>query len=152
MWLHPSLFETRPFTRKREDHHHDDVSVTVMRWYIRGMVVFGLGALPYMAIVDVPTYYGDWQTELQQGTVFLSISAGTIDAMNRRVVTQQYSDWEGQMFWMSAYFSIACLCGILLMLAPGRVRVEKCECMGGGGGGAAVAAVAAAADDDKEQP
>ena len=126
--LHPSLFETREFTAKRGEHHHDDLSVTVMRYFIRGMVVFGLGALPYMSIVDVPTYYNDWQANQLAGKVYFSIPAGTVDAMNRRVVSQLYSDWSSQVFWMSGYFSIACMAAVVLMLAPGRVRIENCSC------------------------
>lgn len=108
--------------------HHDDMSVWVMRIFIRGMAIFGIAATPYMVSTDVPKWYARWQADEAANKQYLIGDAGLHDAIYRRNPSQMYEDWRADQFWLSAYFSVASAWSVMLMFAPGRVATENCNC------------------------
>mmetsp|Transcript_974 Transcript_974/g.1397 ORF Transcript_974/g.1397 Transcript_974/m.1397 type:complete len:112 (+) Transcript_974:163-498(+) len=76
-------------------------STRIMRFFLRGMIVFGLVYLPYMAFVDIPKYYNRHLDEVANNVEFLSFGEGVKHAATTRVVTQ---DWEGvwRQEWVSS--------------------------------------------------
>jgi hypothetical protein len=72
----------------------------------------------YMFLVDVPMYWSRWIADSEQGHQFLSVAQGFLDVSGRWVVSHQWADWESEVIWMSAYFSIAVWMSISLIHVP----------------------------------
>ena len=121
------LFEVHPYSGQRHDHHHDDISIWVMRIYIRLLAIVGSLGVPYMAIYDIPRWNSRYQIDQAAGKVYFSLSDPS-DAANRRVVVQDNNVWAPDQVWMLMYFGPAVLTCVVLMLGPGRVRIESCNC------------------------
>ena len=89
-----------------------------------------LGYVAFMFAVDVPMYFGRWQTDLASGKEPLGLFAGLYDVTTRWVVTHRIAVWTDEIAWMSLYFSVAvwaslALCGFVLIkdrLARYRAR------------------------------
>jgi hypothetical protein len=110
------------------DHHHEPAHIWVMRLFIRGSALFGWIATPYMIVYELPKWYRRYQADEAANVQALGLEDGFRDAAYRQMATQQWSAWEDDFFWMSGYFSVACFTSIMLMLAPGQVVIEKCNC------------------------
>jgi hypothetical protein len=82
----------------------------------------GLAYVAYMFLVDVPTYWSRWVADEAGGRQYLSIGQGIVDAATRRVVTQAWADWSGEMIWMSLYFSVGVWVSISLIHAPAPIE------------------------------
>ena len=72
----------------------------------------------YMFAVDVPMYWSRWTFDSAHGHPFLSLSQGLLDASSRWVVSHRWADWESEVLWMSAYFSVAVWISIGLVHLP----------------------------------
>jgi hypothetical protein len=121
------------------DDNHDGIpdvfqgrtppDTTRMRFFLRGLVLFSLGFIPYMAFVDVPMYLGRLQDQLDAGVVFLSLSEGALNVTSYQVPTQDWDGvWSREWVWMSFYFTWGAWSSIMLMYAPGRLQgVEEAK-------------------------
>jgi hypothetical protein len=79
-----------------------------------------LGYVAFMFAVDVPMYFGRWQTDLANGKEPLGLFAGLYDVTTRWVVTHRIAVWTDEIAWMSLYLSVAvwaslALCGVVLI-------------------------------------
>ena len=72
------------------------------------------GYVAFMSTVDVPMYFARWQAELAAGRAFLGLFSGLHDAATRWVVTHDAARWDGEIIWMSLYFSAAVWMSLLL--------------------------------------
>jgi diacylglycerol kinase len=79
------------------------------------VAVAGLVYVGYMAGVDVPRYWTRWLADLEQGRQYLSLAQGVADASGRWVVSHRWPDWQGEVVWMTLYFSVAVWLSIGLM-------------------------------------
>jgi hypothetical protein len=61
----------------------------------------------FMATVDVPMYFGRWQTDLASGKDYLGLLAGLHDVATRWIVSHDIAQWRDEIAWMSLYFSTA---------------------------------------------
>jgi hypothetical protein len=64
------------------------------------------GYLAFLVTVDVPMYLGRWRAGRPHGKL-LGLLEGLRDVSTRWVVTHDITHWEGEMAWMSLYFSAA---------------------------------------------
>jgi hypothetical protein len=79
-----------------------------------------IGYIGFMVMVDVPMYFERWQADLASGKELLGFMAGLQDAGTRWVVAHNLARWEGEIGWMTLYFSLAVwsslgLCGFALV-------------------------------------
>ena len=72
----------------------------------------------YMFLVDVPMYWSRWILDNEQGHHFLSVTQGFLDVSGRWIVSHRWADWETEVIWMSAYFSVAVWMSIGLIHLP----------------------------------
>eukprot|EP00656_Telonema_subtile_P037297 TRINITY_DN4147_c0_g2_i1.p1 TRINITY_DN4147_c0_g2~~TRINITY_DN4147_c0_g2_i1.p1 ORF type:complete len:203 (-),score=27.05 TRINITY_DN4147_c0_g2_i1:58-666(-) len=72
----------------------------------------------YNVLVDSPMYLARYHADQVNHKQYLGFAEGILDATTRRVVAHTVSDWRADMVWMTAYFSVGSLSGILLMYAP----------------------------------
>jgi len=68
----------------------------------------------FMCTIDVPMYFARWQTDAAAGKEFLGLFAGLHDVAARWVVTRDIARWDGEIAWMSLYFSAAVWTSLLL--------------------------------------
>ena len=79
------------------------------------------GYVAFMCTVDVPMYFARWQADLAAGRQFLGFFSGLHDVATRWVVTHDAARWDGEIIWMSLYFSAAVWTSLLLACF-GRVK------------------------------
>jgi hypothetical protein len=72
------------------------------------------GYVVFMCTVDVPTYFARWQAEVLSGKQFFGFFSGLHDVATRWVVTHDIARWDGEIAWMSLYFSMAVWASLLL--------------------------------------
>jgi hypothetical protein len=72
------------------------------------------GYVAFMCTVDVPMYFVRWQAELAAGRQFFGLWSGLHDVATRWVVTHDIARWDGEIAWMSLYFSAAVWTSLLL--------------------------------------
>jgi diacylglycerol kinase len=75
----------------------------------------GLAYVVYMAGVDVPRYWQRWLADIEQGRSYLTLAQGMADASSRWIVSHRWQDWQGEVVWMTLYFSVAVWLSIALM-------------------------------------
>jgi hypothetical protein len=93
----------------------------LLNWY-RGPVKLALiaaavgvaGYVAFMCTVDVPMYFVRWQADLAAGRQFFGLFSGLHDVATRWVVTHDAARWDGEITWMSLYFSAAVWTSLLL--------------------------------------
>jgi hypothetical protein len=93
----------------------------LLNWY-RGAVKLALiaaaagvaGYVAFMCTMDVPMYFVRWQADLAAGRQFLGFFSGLHDVATRWVVTHDATRWDGEIIWMSLYFSAAVWMSLLL--------------------------------------
>jgi hypothetical protein len=88
----------------------------------------GLCYVVYMFEVDVPMYWARWIMDEGQGHQYLSIAQGFADTSGRWVVSQNWSDWETEVVWMSLYFSVAVWISIGLTHASQKLSTRQIQC------------------------
>ena len=84
---------------------------------ISGAQIVGTIYAAYMFLIDVPMYWQRWLADESRGHGYLTISQGLFDTLERRVVSHRWEDWQGEVTWMSLYFSIAVWISIALIFA-----------------------------------
>lgn len=89
-----------------------------LRPYLLLCGVVGAAYVWYMFAVDVPMYWARWVSDEASGRMYLSVLHGVFDASARWVVSHQWQDWQGEVVWMSLYFSVAVWFSIALVHAP----------------------------------
>jgi hypothetical protein len=72
------------------------------------------GYVAFMCTVDVPMYFIRWQADLAAGREFLGLFSGLHDVATRWVVTRDAARWDGEITWISLYFSAAVWTSLLL--------------------------------------
>jgi hypothetical protein len=92
----------------------------VVQMAIAAALLGVIGYAIFMCTIDVPMYVGRWQADLASGKQLLGFLDGLHDARTRWVVSHDIARWDGEIIWMSLYFSVAVwsslsLCGILLI-------------------------------------
>jgi hypothetical protein len=65
-----------------------------------------VGYLVFLVTVDVPMYLGRWRAGHPHGKLF-GLLEGLRDVSTRWVVSHDIRHWEGEIAWMSLYFSAA---------------------------------------------
>ena len=91
-----------------------------IRWKDFGLVMtlFCIGYVPYMAAVDVPSYWKDHQTQQLQSFVPNSFAEGVWNALTFRDVTHNLSLWQPSLLWKSLYFTLGPWLSMAMMTAP----------------------------------
>ena len=84
----------------------------------------GLGYVFYMFLVDVPMYWTRWVQDNASGRIYLDVFQGVADTSSRWTVTHEWSAWQGEVIWMSLYFSVAVWLSISLMHLPARFSLR----------------------------
>jgi hypothetical protein len=86
--------------------------------------------LAFLMTIDVPMYLSRWKAGLADGSKLLGLFEGLRDVSTRWIVTHDVAHWEGEIAWMSLYFSAAvwaslalCVCYSLEDYLP-RYRTE----------------------------
>jgi hypothetical protein len=92
----------------------------VVQMAIAAALVGVIGYVIFMISIDVPMYFDRWQADLTSGKELLGVIAGLHDARTHWVVSHDVARWDGEIVWMSLYFSFAVwgslgLCGVLLI-------------------------------------
>eukprot|EP00435_Cladocopium_sp_Y103_P039839 s207_g10.t1 len=82
------------------------------------MTLFCIGYVPYMAAVDVPSYWKDYQTQQLQHFVPNSFAEGVWNALTFREVTHNLSAWQSSLLWKSLYFTLGPWLSMAMMTAP----------------------------------
>ena len=98
----------------------------------RGAVKFALigaavgiaGYVAFMCTVDVPMYFVRWQADLAAGRQFFGLFSGLHDVATRWVVTHEAARWDGEIIWMSLYFSAA----VWTSLLARELRPREASC------------------------
>ncbi len=73
-----------------------------------GSAIVGITAYAaFMFTVDVPMYFGRWQSDVASGREYFGLFSGLHDAITRWIVTHDIADWQDEIAWMSLYFSAA---------------------------------------------
>src|SRR5215471_2494978 len=76
---------------------------------------FGIaGYVAFMCTIDVPMYFVRWRADLAAHREFLGLFAGLHDVATRWVVSHDVARWDGEIAWMSLYFSAAVWTSLLL--------------------------------------
>jgi hypothetical protein len=104
----------------------------VVQMAIAAALLGVIGYAIFMCTIDVPMYVGRWQADLASGKQLLGFLDGLHDARTRWVVSHDIARWDGEIIWMSLYFSVAvwsslALCGVALVkdrLVHYRMRPE----------------------------
>ena len=88
------------------------------RGAVRGLIAaaaFGIaGYEAFMCTIDVPMYLVRWRADLAAHREFLGLFEGLHDVATRWVVTHDVARWDGEIAWMSLYFSAAVWTSLLL--------------------------------------
>ena len=92
----------------------------IIQFAIRSALVGIVGYVAFMVMVDVPMYFERWQADAASGKEPLGLIAGLQDAGARWIVARNLARWEGEITWMTLYFSLAVwaslgLCGFALV-------------------------------------
>ena len=90
----------------------------LIAWCVAGVLY-----VAFMFVFDVPTYWARHLADEASGRHYLTLAQGIADASQRRVVSYRWHDWQSEVVWMSAYFSIAVWLSISLIHA--RVPVTR---------------------------
>ena len=85
----------------------------------------GAAYVAYMFAVDVPMYWRRYVHDSATGRAYMTVSEGFADASSRWVVSHRWADWQGEVVWMSLYFSVAVWLSIALVHAPLPERARK---------------------------
>jgi hypothetical protein len=75
-----------------------------------------VGYLAFLVTVDVPMYLGRWRAGHPNGKL-LGLFEGLRDVSTRWVVTHDIKHWQGEIAWMSLYFSAAVWASLALCAA-----------------------------------
>ena len=86
----------------------------IARWTIVATAAGAAGYVIFMVGIDVPMYAQRWQAALANGHENLALLAGLHDLASRWVVTHSIAHWQGEIAWMSLYFSVAVWASLLL--------------------------------------
>ena len=97
---------------------------TSQRLLLCALCAAGAGYAAYMFGVDVPMYWARWVADEAAGRAPMSLLQGAIDASARWTVSHRWADWQSEMLWMTAYFSVAVWVSIALVLIPRPRRRE----------------------------
>ena len=103
----------------------------IVRGVIAAAAAGVAGYVVFMCTVDVPTYVARWQADMTAGKRLFGLFSGLRDVATHWVVTHDIAGWDGEIAWMSLYFSMAVWASLLLagfglvkhLLPRYRVRV-----------------------------
>ncbi len=95
---------------------------TRLRPLLAAWCAAGIAYVIFMFFVDVPMYWSRWIADEAGGRGYLGIAQGALDALDRRVVSHRWADWQSEIAWMSLYFSVAVWMSIALIHTPVSAR------------------------------
>jgi hypothetical protein len=88
----------------------------------------GVLYVAFMVLFDIPTYWARHVADEVVGRHYLTFAQGLADVSHRRVVSYRWADWQGEIVWMTLYFSVAVWLSISLVNARIpvlQVRAQK---------------------------
>jgi len=88
------------------------------RRFATAAVICGAVYVGFMTTIDVPMYLSRWQADLAAGRVYLSLSEGMHQIVQRCIVTRDWSSWRDDVPWISLYFTAAVWISIALAHVP----------------------------------
>ncbi|MCV2359968.1 MULTISPECIES: hypothetical protein [Roseateles] len=91
---------------------------TKQRPLLAAWCLIGVAYVVFMFMVDVPMYWSRWLADEASGRAYLSVTQGFADVAGRWTVSHRQQDWQSEMVWMTAYFSVAVWLSIALVHAP----------------------------------
>uniref|UniRef100_A0A7S2C3D1 Uncharacterized protein n=1 Tax=Florenciella parvula TaxID=236787 RepID=A0A7S2C3D1_9STRA len=86
--------------------------------YLAVMIPMTIAYPLYNFLIDCPMYMERYAEDEAAGKVYFDFLPGLYDAAVTRNPTHHLEDWQADMFWMSAYFSVGAWSGMLMMFAP----------------------------------
>lgn len=87
--------------------------------YVFTAAAVGMAAyVVFMCTVDLPIYFARWQADLASGKSYFGLFSGLHDVATRWIVTHDIKHWDGEIAWMSLYFSMAVWSSLLLASFP----------------------------------
>jgi hypothetical protein len=88
------------------------------RYFLLGMILYGIGFVAFMVNIDVPMYWARWRVESLNGAKYLSLFAGLEDTLSNCKVNYQMSKWRQEIPWMTLYFSVTVWVSMAFAYAP----------------------------------
>jgi hypothetical protein len=88
-----------------------------VRWVLVAAIAGIVLYLAFLVTVDVPMYFRRWKADREEGSKPLGLLEGLRDVRTRWVVTHDIAHWEGEIAWMSLYFSLAVWASLALCAA-----------------------------------
>jgi hypothetical protein len=88
------------------------------RQFLAVMIIFCIGFVIFMVIVDVPMYWKRWVADTAAGVEYLTIREGISDAAKQCIVDFGWQTWREEIPWMTLYFTAAVWVSIALPHAP----------------------------------
>ena len=76
----------------------------------RSLLYLAMGCIPYlcfMAAIDVPLYYSQWQTDHNHGMAYESWGQGLRRMLRCQHVSDDWNGWQDDVLWQVSYFGVA---------------------------------------------
>ncbi|OLP95273.1 hypothetical protein AK812_SmicGene22640 [Symbiodinium microadriaticum] len=89
------------------------------------LTIFCLGYVPYMAAVDVPSYWEAYDVQKLEGIEPNGFKQGVWNAFTYREQTRALSSWQSNLLWKTVYFTLGPWLSLAMMTAP--VLPEQAE-------------------------
>ena len=86
----------------------------IVRIAIAAATIGIAGYVVFMCSVDVPMYVARWRADIGHGREFFGLASGLHDLATRWIVTHDAARWDGEVAWMTLYFSTAVWSSLLL--------------------------------------
>lgn len=93
--------------------------------FLTTMIVFGIGFIAFMIMVDVPMYITRWLADTEANVTYLTLTEGLTDSVRSCAVSFEPENWNQEIPWMTLYFTVAVWVSIALPLAPNYKKVIK---------------------------
>jgi hypothetical protein len=86
----------------------------IQRLFVSTVILFGIGYLVFMTIVDIPMYWYRFVLDSASGKSYLPLWQGIQDAACNYRVSFDWQIWRNETPWMTLYFSVAVWMSIYL--------------------------------------
>lgn len=91
---------------------------TKPRRVISAFMLGGAAYVLFMVTMDVPMYLSRWRLDQGAGHVFLTVTEGWREILQRCMVVRDWSAWRQDAAWLTLYFSVAVWASISLAHVP----------------------------------
>jgi hypothetical protein len=89
-----------------------------LRTFLRTSLFLLSAYFVFMCAIEVPMYVSRHRVDTLNGRPYLTLRQGLRDSALRRVVTRSWEDWNGEIPWMSLYFSTGVWVSLSLVRGP----------------------------------